>query len=53
MGSVIWKKYSFGMKQSLVIALAAMHDLEMLILDEPDKGLAPIGFDILSEMSMA
>ncbi len=27
--------------------------LEMLILDEPDKGLAPIGFDILSEMSMA
>lgn len=39
----LFSKYSLGMKQRLGIANAIMHDLELLILDEPINGLDPIG----------
>jgi ABC-2 type transport system ATP-binding protein len=42
-GQTSIKKYSKGMLQRLGLALAMLHDPQLLILDEPTDGVDPVG----------
>ena len=43
-------KYSYGMKQRLGIAQALLHDPKILVLDEPNNGLDPIGINQMADL---